>query len=181
MPITRPCSFCGNEIEPGAMNMFVRRDGTIRYFCSRKCQRNMLGLRRTPREVKWTLTWQAAHGKIAAPSGVTVIEGPEEAEASRGDFILHLPKGKDIPHALVELTHKQLGRELSTAQVEKRFIAFSQTAALKGALAQWFKKKNPKKALAEVTAEEYTVFLGTAGAKKMFKDWTEGEAKKEKA
>ncbi len=48
------CSFCGREIEKGTGKMFVRNDGTILYFCSRKCEKNMLELKRDPRKLKWT-------------------------------------------------------------------------------------------------------------------------------
>jgi large subunit ribosomal protein L24e len=48
------CSFCGNEIEVGTGKMFVRRDGRILYFCSGKCEKNMLKLKRSPRKLKWT-------------------------------------------------------------------------------------------------------------------------------
>ncbi len=50
----RFCSFCGYEIEPGTGKMFVRKDGKILYFCSRKCEKNMLELKRNPRKLKWT-------------------------------------------------------------------------------------------------------------------------------
>jgi large subunit ribosomal protein L24e len=47
------CSFCKKEIEEGRGIMYVKRDGTVYYFCSSKCERNMLKLRRNPRKVKW--------------------------------------------------------------------------------------------------------------------------------
>jgi large subunit ribosomal protein L24e len=47
------CSFCGEEIEPGTGIMFVKKDGSILYFCSSKCEKNMLKLRRVPRKVGW--------------------------------------------------------------------------------------------------------------------------------
>ncbi len=50
----RICSFCGYEIEPGTGKMVVRKDGKILYFCSRKCEKNMLELKRNPRKLKWT-------------------------------------------------------------------------------------------------------------------------------
>ncbi|RLF35479.1 MAG: 50S ribosomal protein L24e [Thermoplasmata archaeon] len=50
----RICSFCGNEIEPGTGKLYIRKDGTIYHFCSSKCQKNMLKLKRIPRKVKWT-------------------------------------------------------------------------------------------------------------------------------
>jgi large subunit ribosomal protein L24e len=49
------CSFCKNEIEPGTGKMFVKNDGTIFYFCSSKCEKNMLKLGRKPRKVRWVV------------------------------------------------------------------------------------------------------------------------------
>lgn len=50
----RTCSFCGYEIEPGTGKILVLRDGRILYFCSGKCEKNMLKLKRNPRKLKWT-------------------------------------------------------------------------------------------------------------------------------
>ncbi len=47
------CSFCRENIEPGTGLMFVKSDGKIFYFCSSKCEKNMLKLRREPKDVKW--------------------------------------------------------------------------------------------------------------------------------
>ncbi|MFQ6127334.1 MAG: 50S ribosomal protein L24e [Thermoplasmata archaeon] len=50
----RTCSFCGERIEPGTGKMFVKRDGTVFFFCSSKCQKNSLKLKRIPRRTRWT-------------------------------------------------------------------------------------------------------------------------------
>jgi large subunit ribosomal protein L24e len=47
------CSFCKENIESGTGLMFVKTDGKIFYFCSSKCEKNMLKLRRDPKDVKW--------------------------------------------------------------------------------------------------------------------------------
>ena len=47
------CSFCSSVIEPGTGLMYVKRDGTVLYFCSSKCKKNMLKLGRKPSKVKW--------------------------------------------------------------------------------------------------------------------------------
>ncbi|WP_456487882.1 50S ribosomal protein L24e [Candidatus Alkanophaga liquidiphilum] len=47
------CSFCKREIEPGTGKMFVRNDSTVFYFCSSKCEKNQIKLRRKARKVKW--------------------------------------------------------------------------------------------------------------------------------
>jgi large subunit ribosomal protein L24e len=48
------CSFCGNTLEMGTGKMFVEKDGKILYFCSSKCEKNLLKLGRRPRNEKWT-------------------------------------------------------------------------------------------------------------------------------
>jgi len=48
------CDFCRKHIEPGTGKMFVRKDGKAFDFCSSKCEKNMLKLRRKPRTTKWT-------------------------------------------------------------------------------------------------------------------------------
>jgi large subunit ribosomal protein L24e len=61
MPEERTCSFCGNSIPHGTGKMYVKTSGEIYYFCSNKCEKNMLKLRRVPRRVKWTE--KTDHGK----------------------------------------------------------------------------------------------------------------------
>ncbi|KXB04976.1 50S ribosomal protein L24 [candidate division MSBL1 archaeon SCGC-AAA382A03] len=54
MPTSKTCSFCGNKITPGKGLMIVKKDGTVLYFCSSKCEKNMLELGRKPENVEWT-------------------------------------------------------------------------------------------------------------------------------
>ena len=54
----RICSFCGSEIEPGTGKMYVKRDSTIFHFCSTKCQKNLINLKRSPRRTKWTKKYE---------------------------------------------------------------------------------------------------------------------------
>lgn len=60
---TRKCSFCGEPIEPGTGKMFVRKDGTILYFDTNKCYKNMIELKRVARTTLWT---EKAHQEKAA-------------------------------------------------------------------------------------------------------------------
>ena len=48
------CSFCGYEIERGTGKMFVLKEGKMLHFCSMKCQKNSLKLKRRARKLKWT-------------------------------------------------------------------------------------------------------------------------------
>ncbi|MGA2574161.1 MAG: 50S ribosomal protein L24e [Candidatus Methanomethylicaceae archaeon] len=54
MPRTFKCSFCGTEIGAGTGLMHVKNDGTILRFCSSKCRKNMLKLKRVSRHIKWS-------------------------------------------------------------------------------------------------------------------------------
>jgi len=58
----RTCNFCGEAIDPGTGKMFIRKDGTIFFFCSSKCQNNSK-LGRVPRRVRWTQAGRKALGK----------------------------------------------------------------------------------------------------------------------
>lgn len=45
-------------MDKGTGKMFVKTDGKIFYFCSRRCEKNMFKLKRKPRKTKWTLEYQ---------------------------------------------------------------------------------------------------------------------------
>jgi len=52
--IVKPCSFCDRPVAKGSGTMLVKNDGTVLWFCSPKCKKNMLVLKRDPRTLKWT-------------------------------------------------------------------------------------------------------------------------------
>jgi len=53
------CSFCGQEISPGTGKIYVTKQGKLFHFCSNKCEKNLLKLKRKPRTVKWTKDYRA--------------------------------------------------------------------------------------------------------------------------
>ncbi len=48
------CSFCGKEMPEGTGMMYVQKDATTYFFCSGKCEKNQLRLKRSRAKVKWT-------------------------------------------------------------------------------------------------------------------------------
>ena len=48
------CIFCSKDIEKGRGTKLVRRDGKILNFCSLKCEKNKLKLKRNPNKRKWS-------------------------------------------------------------------------------------------------------------------------------
>ncbi len=53
MPKMRTCAFCGRPIEPGTGIMYVTKRGEILWFCSSKCFKNYIKLRRKKTKVAW--------------------------------------------------------------------------------------------------------------------------------
>ena len=52
------CSFCGKHIEEGTGKMYVFKTGKILYFCSNKCEKNMIQLKRKSIHTKWTESYK---------------------------------------------------------------------------------------------------------------------------
>lgn len=48
------CSFCSKDMTVGTGMMYIKNDGTILRFCSSKCRKNQLNLKRIPRRIKWS-------------------------------------------------------------------------------------------------------------------------------
>jgi large subunit ribosomal protein L24e len=48
------CTFCGDVIKEGRGKMYVQKDAKVLYFCSSKCEKNMLKLKRKPYNVRWS-------------------------------------------------------------------------------------------------------------------------------
>jgi len=48
------CSFCGVQIKEGTGMIYVLKTGKAYTFCSKKCEKNQLKLKRKPAAVKWT-------------------------------------------------------------------------------------------------------------------------------
>lgn len=55
MPTTHKCSFCGREFMHGRGMLYVKKDGTILWFCSRKCRVSMVEFKRDARKLRWTV------------------------------------------------------------------------------------------------------------------------------
>jgi len=59
MVVKNKCSYCGSEIEPGTGIIYALNNGTVLYFCSRKCIRNW-GMKRDNKKLKWTVFYNKA-------------------------------------------------------------------------------------------------------------------------
>lgn len=50
----RVCSFCGSTIQPGQGITYVKNDGTVMNFCSKKCRVFRIEYKKNPRKIRWT-------------------------------------------------------------------------------------------------------------------------------
>jgi len=48
------CSFCGETIEQGTGTLYVSKTGKTTNFCSRKCEKNQLKLKRKAIRTRWS-------------------------------------------------------------------------------------------------------------------------------
>ena len=84
----RTCSFCGQEIEPGTGRIHVKKDGTVYNFCTSKCFKNMIELRRVPRRTAWTAQFyreKEAKLKTAAAHTAKKVKKGEAAREPEAD------------------------------------------------------------------------------------------------
>ncbi|MHB1908849.1 MAG: 50S ribosomal protein L24e [Nitrososphaerales archaeon] len=74
------CSFCGRSISLGYGIMYIRNDAATFWFCSTKCRKNALKLKRDPRKLKWSRS--GAKAAKAMPTQ-RVVKAPEQKPSKK--------------------------------------------------------------------------------------------------
>lgn len=88
----KTCSFCGNDIEPGTGKMYVKKDGTRYLFCSGKCQKNMVNLKRVNRNVRWTTHFEKHPGPTPPKTAAASADQAAKASGKAGGKKKAAPK-----------------------------------------------------------------------------------------
>lgn len=52
------CTYCGTQIKPGTGKILVFKTSKIANFCSNKCEKNKIKLKRSARNFKWTAFYE---------------------------------------------------------------------------------------------------------------------------
>lgn len=86
------CSFCGDSIEPGTGRLFVRKDGVTFSFCSNKCFKNMMVLKRVPRDTRWTAQYKRDKEVRLAAEAHLEKAGPKK-KAAKVRKVVKVAKG----------------------------------------------------------------------------------------
>src|SRR2546427_12752647 len=101
--------------------MFIRRDGTVHFFCSSKCERNLLNLGRQARWTPWTKHFRRAKGLVEEEAPAAI---PGAAEPETGALLpVEAAKGKAIPADVIHLIHHRPGPGLPGADAEAHLPA----------------------------------------------------------
>ena len=77
------CTFCGNEITKGTGKLYIYASGKVANFCSNKCEKNLIQLKRKPVKTRWTEAFKKEHKKGAHKSE---ISSTSKTKVSEGDF-----------------------------------------------------------------------------------------------
>lgn len=57
------CTFCGKEQEDFMGTYLFKNDGSTHYYCSSKCYKSHLKLRRDRKRVAWTQAYRTVHAQ----------------------------------------------------------------------------------------------------------------------
>jgi large subunit ribosomal protein L24e len=99
------CTFCGIDIKKGTGKMFVYTSGKTANFCSNKCEKNLLKLKRKPMKTRWTKEWIKENKKVSegkkAPvkeeSKPVVEEKPQVEEKATEEPVKEEVKAEEKP------------------------------------------------------------------------------------
>ena len=102
----RVCTFCGDEIEPGTGRMYIKKDGVVYNFCSSKCFKNLVILKRVPRRTTWTRYYEREKQtrmkgapepeEKPKPRKLKKLEKKEDALRRFADAGMHVVRSTDL-------------------------------------------------------------------------------------
>lgn len=84
------CVFCGKEEEDYKGVYLIKNEGSVNYYCSSKCKKNHVGLRRDRRKVRWTIAFHEQRkkrlekAKEVAEKKVKEVKDKEKEASEKG-------------------------------------------------------------------------------------------------
>jgi len=86
------CSFCGKDIPKGTGLMFIKKDAKVLNFCSRKCEKNMLVLKRKARNMPWTVEAKKEKDMMTHAREAALKKEKEDEKSSKVDKVSKVDK-----------------------------------------------------------------------------------------
>ncbi len=75
------CVFCGREASPYKGVHLITNDGSMNFYCSSKCRRNALNLKRDKKRLKWTEAYRIVKERTAVKEAAKKEEVSKKAAA----------------------------------------------------------------------------------------------------
>ena len=85
------CTFCGINIKKGTGKLFVYTSGKTANFCSNKCEKNLLKLKRKPMKTRWTQEWIKENKKATEKKEAKVEEKPVAEKPAKEEPTVEQP------------------------------------------------------------------------------------------
>ncbi|MFH1835570.1 MAG: hypothetical protein ABH851_05230 [Methanobacteriota archaeon] len=102
------CTFCSKKIEKGTGLIHINRAGKALNFCSSKCRRNQLDLKRKPRKVKWTKTYREEKEiRVRAQTQVKETQTPVKEKKEETPKPIKTEKKKSKPTPVKKASAKK--------------------------------------------------------------------------
>ena len=77
------CTFCGKEEQPFRGVHFIGNDGNVNFYCSSKCRKNALKLKRDKRKFKWTAAYHEEREKTKVKEERKAAKAKESSETQK--------------------------------------------------------------------------------------------------
>ena len=78
------CVFCGKEVSPYKGVHLITNDGNMNFYCSSKCRRNALNLKRDKKKLKWTEAYRIVKEKtFVKEAAKNAAESAAKTEADK--------------------------------------------------------------------------------------------------
>jgi len=77
------CVFCGKEDEDYKGVYLIKNEGSVNYYCSSKCRKNHIGLKRDRRKIRWTAAFHEQRRKRVEKVKEMAEKAKEKAEAKK--------------------------------------------------------------------------------------------------
>jgi large subunit ribosomal protein L24e len=115
------CAFCGNQVEKGTGKMFIYNSGKNDYFCSNKCEKNLLVLKRKPLKIRWTEAYRKEHKKGLKEEAPIAKKAVTESKDSESSAKPAEPKVEEAPkvEAKVEETTPKTEEQKPVEEVKE--------------------------------------------------------------
>ena len=112
------CAFCGTQIEKGTGKLFIYNSGKSDYFCTNKCEKNLLVLKRKPLKIRWTEAYRKEHKKglkeEVPKAEKKVVKAPEVKEEPKAE------KTKDSKDSGPASEEQKPVEEVPKAKIEEK-------------------------------------------------------------